>query len=118
MRSESVNAVPLHCGPQLRLPDRLGDDVHLHSSKAFFEDGLDATEIEEVQSPLYGRDHDIDVAACAGHVAPDRPEYAGTRDPARLKEGAQSLQNLDGAGPIHDGTYNMKGRMYQKTKLL
>jgi hypothetical protein len=57
IRSESVNAVPLHCGPQLRMPDRLGDDVHFHSSKAFFEDALGATEIEEVQLPVYaGRD--------------------------------------------------------------
>ena len=90
MRSEGVNAIPLHCRPQSGPANRFDYDIHLHAGKTFLEECLDTAKVEKVQSPVLGRCHDhVDITSGACRIAPDGTKYAGASDPPSLKLRAQ-----------------------------
>jgi hypothetical protein len=102
MRSEGVNAIPLHCRPQSRPANRFDHDVDLHASKTFLEECLDTAKIEKIQSPVRGRCRDhVDITSGACRIACDRIKYADASDPPSLKLRAHQSQDLDGRGAIH-----------------
>jgi hypothetical protein len=84
--------------------------IDAHAGEALFEQGLHATEIDQVQAPVLSRrDDDIDVAPDAGSVAANRTENVGANDAARLQARPQGSQDRDGPGTVRGTDHGASG---------